>query len=93
MNLEEAVAIIEAAGFSVKGYVAEPIDPTIEEKKQAVYRWSQIGQHENIARRRARAQGVSVDEKYQGPEATVNERNQAYEDFLKEFPYIKRIDV
>lgn len=97
MELEEALKIVQDAGYRVKGQPKEIEHPDdywmTDEEKQNANRWEQIGAHENIARRRARAQGRTADEKYIGPTATLEEREKAYEEFLTNNPHIARIDL
>lgn len=96
-EIADAVKLLTEAGMRVKGLPAEVEHPDdhwmTEEEKHDANRWDQIGGWENIARRRARAQGVPVDSKYQGPEATKEEREQAYKDLLAANPHIQRIDL
>lgn len=62
--------------YVARGVVHVDAEPEVRAELDRAARWEQIGGHEHIARRRGG--------RYQGPEATLEERDQAYAEFVAE---------
>ena len=62
-------------------------DDDLRQKDAEAYRWHQIGAHERVYRRRRRQGAGFPDQWYKGPPASLEEREQAYNDLAQQNPH------
>ena len=99
MDSEQALRELRAEYQARRETIVNPdrIDPIQIDAAARAFRRHQVGAHERVARRRARDAGVPLDGGvapaafYRGPEATDDERREAYDELATLNPYWRRL--